>query len=163
MNDKKLHYVVPTAIIVKDKKYLIAQRSLKEKAFPGRWTVPGGKTSIDDYINLPKDTPDSWYNIVEKVLYREIEEEVDLKVDKPKYLCDLAFIRPDGIPVIVLSYWCFYKTGKVKLCDDLIDYKWVTAEEAKKYDLTEGIGEEIKMVDKILKGENGVNWKGKYA
>jgi len=64
---------------------------------------------------------------------------------------DLTFIRPDGIPVLVLSYYCSLISGEVKLDEDSIDYKWVTAKEAESYDLIDGILEEIKMVDEILK------------
>ncbi len=35
MDDRKAHYVVVTAIVIKDGRYLIAKRSLEEKAFPG--------------------------------------------------------------------------------------------------------------------------------
>ena len=38
--DKELHRIVTTAIIyTKDRKFLITKRSLKKKAFPGKWTV----------------------------------------------------------------------------------------------------------------------------
>lgn len=105
----------------------------------------------DDYVNTPKTTKDHWYFAIEKSLRREIKEEVGLEVKKLSYLLDLAFIRPDGIPVITLSYWGYYKSGKVKLDEDSVDYKWVILKEAKNYDLIEGIYEEIEMVDKILK------------
>ncbi len=52
---KKKHYVSATAIIVKEGKYLIAQRSPREKAFPNKWTVPGGKLEIKDYIHRSPD------------------------------------------------------------------------------------------------------------
>ena len=39
----------------------------------------------------------------------------------------------------------------MKLDEDSIDYKWVTVKEAENYDLIDGILEEIKMVDDILK------------
>jgi 8-oxo-dGTP pyrophosphatase MutT (NUDIX family) len=87
-------------------------------------------------------------------LRREIKEEVNLEVKKLSYLLDMVFIRPDGIPVITLSFWAHYKSGKVKLDEDSIDYKWVTLKEAKEYDLIDGIWEEIEMVDKILKEGN---------
>lgn len=42
MYDKNLaHYVVVTGILVKDGKFLITKRADWEKAFPGKWTVPG--------------------------------------------------------------------------------------------------------------------------
>ena len=160
----ELHRITSTAIIHKpphqnfgsggkDGKYLIVKRSPNKKVFPGRWTVPGGGLEVTDYIDTPKTTPDAWYYAIENSLKREIKEEVGLEVEKLKYLLDLAFIRPDNIPVVTLSYYCDWKSGEVKLNDENIDYKWVTIEEAKNYDLIEGIFEEIEMVDKILKAK----------
>jgi len=161
IKNSELHRVTSTAIIYKpprqnfsnggkDRKYLIIQRSQNKKSFPGKWTVPGGGLEIDDYINTPKTTSEHWYFAVENSLRREIKEEVSLEVGELKYLLDIVFIRPDGTPVIILSYYCNYKLGKVKLNEENIDYKWISCKEAKKYDLIEGILEEIQMVDKIL-------------
>lgn len=151
--DPRLHFVVATAIIVKDGKFLIAKRAKWEKAFPNKWTVPGGKLVLNEYQNLPKTSPNhpQWYNVVDWVLHKEIKEEVGLHIHKPEYLCDLVFIRPDGYPVVTLSYWAKYRSGKVKLADALSDHVWVTLSEAKKYDLIDGIWDELKIVDKILK------------
>lgn len=75
MNDNKLlHEIAITAIVVKDGRYLITRRSLSKKRFPGKWTVPGGKLEVEDYIKLPKDTEFYWYNVLEKVLRREVKE-----------------------------------------------------------------------------------------
>lgn len=152
--DKELHRVVSTAIIHKDGKYLILKRSLDKKVFPGKWTLPGGGLTVDDYISVQKTTPDAWYFSLTNSLRREIMEESGLEVGKLNYLLDLTFIRPDGLPVITLSYYGDWKSGEVKLNKESIDYGWVTAEEAKNYDLIEGILEEIQMADKILKGGN---------
>ena len=78
-----------------------------------------------------------------------------MEVGKLNYLLDLVFIRPDGYPVVVLSYYCDWKSGEIKLNEENVDYKWVTFEEAKNYDLIEGILEEIEMVNKIKKAEIG--------
>ena len=158
IKDKELHRIAITTIIYNnDGKYLITKRALTKKASPGKWHLPGGGLNIDDYINSKPsvlgDHP-QWYGTVENTLRREVKEEVNLEVDKPQYLLDLTFIRPDGIPVLVLSYYAKYKSGEVKLDTDSIDYKWVTLEEAKSYDIIEGIWEEIEMVDKILKNKN---------
>lgn len=154
----ELHRIVSTAIICKDGKYLIVKRSPNKKVFPGRWTVPGGGLEVTDYIDTPKTTPEAWYYALENSLKREIKEEVSLEVERLKYLLDLVFIRPDNVPVITLSYYCDWKSGEVKLNEENVDYRWVSAKEAKNYDLIEGILEEIKMVDKILKGENNVQF-----
>ena len=160
--DPRLHFVVVTGIIEKDgpstdaqgrHRFLIAKRAPHEKAFPNKWTVPGGKLVLSEYEHLPRtsDTHPQWYNVVEWVLRKEIREEVGLEIEKPSYLTDLVFVRPDGYPVVTLSYWAKYKSGDVKLCKDLTEYVWVTAEEAKKYDLIDGIAEEIEEVAKILR------------
>jgi len=163
IKNRELHRITSTAIIYRkqgsDIKYLITQRSFDKKAFPGQWTVPGGGLEVDDYINLPKTTRDLWYFTLEKSLRREIKEEVNLKVGKMKYLLDIAFIRIDGIPVIIFSFYCPCKSGQVKLDEDSIDFAWVTYQEAKKYDLIDGILEEIEMVDKILRGKGNVKYK----
>jgi ADP-ribose pyrophosphatase YjhB (NUDIX family) len=82
---------------------------------------------------------------------REIKEEVGLKIGKPEFLVDLTFIRPDGIPVIVFSYFAKYVSGKIKFDEDTIDHKWVTFKEARKFDLIDGIWGEIRDVEKLLK------------
>lgn len=153
----KLHYVVVTGIIVKDKKFLIVRRSYDETAFPGKWTVPGGKLEVTDYIDKPKTTSQHWYNVLEELLKREIMEETSLRVKNIRYITNLAFIRPDDIPVVVISLTADYDSqedgwckGKVQLCKDLTDYAWVSLKEAKKYDLIEGIYEELEMVEKIV-------------
>ena len=153
IKDKELHRIALTAIIYNDEgKYLVTQRSLTKKAFPGKWTVPVGGLETDDYIHTkPTTSAGQWYNALEITLRREIKEEVNLEVEKPEYLLDITFIRPDGIPVLILSYYAKYKSGQVKLDSDSIKYKWVTVEEANKMDLIDGIAEEIEMVDKILK------------
>ncbi len=151
--DPRLHFVVATAIIVKDGKFLIAKRASHEKAFPEKWTVPGGKLVLHEYNHLPKTslTHPQLYNVVDWVLHKEVEEEVGLEIHKPQYLCDLVFVRPDGYPVVTLSYWAHYKGGEVKLCRDLSDYAWVTLDKAKDCDLIEGIWDELKLVDDILR------------
>ncbi|MDO8523269.1 MAG: hypothetical protein Q7S12_03250 [bacterium] len=148
--DPRLHFVVATAIIVRDGKYLIAKRAPTEKAYPNMWTVPGGKLVYSEYKDVPKTTKDAWYGIINWLLAKEVREEVGLEIENPSYLTDLLFVRPDGFPVITLSYWCNWKSGEVMLCKDLTDYKWVSLEEAREYELIEGIWDEIAMVEKII-------------
>ena len=153
MSDRNeyLHEVAVTAIVVKDGKFLIAKRAAHEKAFPNKWTVPGGKLVLHEYEHLPKTAGfPQWYNVVDWVLKKEVREEAGLEIDKSQYLCDLVFVRPDGYPVVTLSYWARYKGGEVKLCKDLTDHAWVTAEEAKQYDLIEGIQGELEEVAKLI-------------
>lgn len=149
--DKELHRIASTCIIYRGGKYLLLQRSFEKKAFPGKWTVPGGGLTVDDYINTPKTTSDHWYYAVENSLRREIKEEAGIEVGELKYLCDMTFIRPDNIPVVILSFHASYKSGKVMLDKDSVNHAWVTCKEAKTYDMIEGLIDEIKMVDTRIK------------
>lgn len=158
MKEEKAHYVVATAIIVKDGKYLITKRAPHEKAFPNQWTVPGGKLEKADYINTKKDTNSHWYNVLEKALRREVKEETSLEIKDIEYLTSLTFIRPDNVPTLILSFYANYISGEIELDEDHTEYKWVTLEEAKDYQLIEGIWEELEMLDKKLKGEEVGDW-----
>ena len=51
MDKNQAHYICATVIIVNSEgKFLIAKRADWEKAFPSRWTVPGGKLEVLDYV-----------------------------------------------------------------------------------------------------------------
>ena len=160
IKDKELHRIVTTTLIYKPNfTYLITKRAMHKKAHPGKWTIPGGGLSVDDYINTPTSEhgPNLWYDVLEKSVKREIKEETGLEVGKPELLVDLTFIRPDGIPVFCLSLYTPYVSGEVDIGNDpegdTVDFKWVTLEEAKEYDLIPGIWDEIRQVDEILKSK----------
>ncbi len=148
----KVHYIAVTGIVRKGNKYLICKRSPNEKAFPNKWCVPGGKVEVNDFINTNKDTKDHWFDVFEKVLAKEILEETNLKIKNFGYVSNLVFIRPNGFSTVIVSLHADYASGIVTLAEDeLIDYAWVTLEEAKEYDLIENIWEQIAIVDKKLK------------
>lgn len=152
IKDKELHRIVTTAVIYKpDLTYLITKRSAHKKVMPNKWTAPGGGITVDDYLDTPRTTSNAWYGAIEKSLRREIKEEVDLEVGQPEFLVDYTFIRPDGIPVLGLSYFAPYLSGEVKLDEDATEFAWIKVEDISKYDLIEGISEEIREVDEILK------------
>jgi len=151
-SDPRLHMVAITGIIEKDGKYLILKRSEREKAYPGFWTVPGGKLVRYEYENLAlTENTDAWYDIVSRTLEKEIMEEAGLEIEDIKYLTDLVFVRPDNIPALVLSYYCRHKAGEVKLGKDMVDFAWITPDDGKNYQIIPGILEEIIEVDNIIK------------
>ena len=149
-HQQKTHYIAVTGIIRKNGKFLICKRSSKGKAFPNKWCVPGGKVEVNNFINSPKDTRDHWFNVFEKVLNKEIKEETNLSIKNIGYVSNLAFIRPNGFSTIIVSLFADYDDGKVILSEDeLVDYAWVTLEEAKNYDLIENIYEQIEKVNSV--------------
>ncbi|MCX6786799.1 MAG: NUDIX domain-containing protein [Candidatus Kaiserbacteria bacterium] len=152
ISDKELHRIATTCIIHKDGKYLVTKRSPHKKAFPNKWTVPGGGLNVDDYIHKPKSHgAPQWYGALDAALAREVKEEVNVEIGKTQYLLNLTFISPDGIPVLVLSYHAPYVSGEVKLDEDAVEYKWATLKEIKELDLIAGICQEIEMVEALLK------------
>lgn len=159
MYDKsKTHYIVVTGILVKEGKYLITKRADWEKAFPGMWTVPGGKLEVLDYALKQKDTGPHWYNVLENLLKREIKEEVDLEIKNIGYVTSMVYIRSDEIPCLIISLFAEPEEGEIKLCNALTEYKWVDINEAKEYDLIEGIYEELVILDNFLKKGSSMEW-----
>ena len=159
--DKNLmHYVVVTGILVnKEGKFLITKRAEWEKAFPGKWTAPGGKLEVLDYALGEKDTGSHWYNILENLLKREVMEEVGLEIKSIGYVTSMVYLRSDGIPCIIISLYAETDSGNVRLCNALTDFAWVSIEEAKNYDLIEGIYKELEILDRKLRLGIGEEWK----
>ncbi|MDP4000208.1 MAG: NUDIX domain-containing protein [bacterium] len=153
-DSQKLHEVAITAIIRdRDGKYLIVRRDAAKKRFPKMWTVPGGRLETKDYTALNKDTKDYWYNVLERALAREIDEEVGFKVVHVEYLTSLATVHADGAPSLVISCVADYESGDVRLQEgETDDFAWVSSEEAKGYDLIDGIMDELVMADKHFAG-----------
>ena len=118
------------------------------------WTVPGGKLETQDYLPLPKDTEHYWYNVLERVLKREVKEEVGIDINNIKYVTSLATVHADGAPSLVISCVADYAGGEVTLKPDETDeFAWVTLEEAKKYELIDGIYDELVITENKRSGK----------
>jgi 8-oxo-dGTP pyrophosphatase MutT (NUDIX family) len=147
-----LHRVVGTVIIHRDSKFLVTKRSEKLNVLPGLWTVPGGGFEVTDYVDTkPTHKNNQWYRALELGIKREVYEETRLEVGDLTYLTNIAFIRPDGKPCLILSFFAPYLGGDVVLSDEDTEYRWIGVDELDTIELIDGIGEEIKMVDEILK------------
>ena len=159
--DKNLmHYVVVTGILVnKENKFLITKRAEWEKAFPGKWTVPGGKLEVLDYALREKDTSEHWYNVLEDLLKKEIKEEVGLEIKNINYVTSLVYLREDKIPCLIISLYAEPVSENISLCNALTDFRWVSLEEAKQYELIEGIYEELEILDKKPHTGENLEWK----
>ncbi|MBI5221042.1 MAG: NUDIX domain-containing protein [Candidatus Liptonbacteria bacterium] len=159
-DNQYLHEVVITAIIYRGDKYLIVRRAATKKRLPGYWTVPGGKLETTDYTSLPKDTEHYWYNVLEKTLRREVREEAGIEIRNIEYLTSLATIHAvDGVPGIVISCIAEYESGDIRLQEGETDSSaWVDLNEAKTYQLIDGIYDELAMADKKRKGKR-IEWQ----
>ncbi len=153
--------IVITAIVVNsDGKYLITRRSMSKKRFPGFWTVPGGHLEPEDYLSSSKETEHYWYNVLEKALVREIREEVGIEIENIRYVTSLATTHKDGVPSLVISCLADYVSGEVKLQEDETDKsEWVNLDEAKNYNLLDGIYDELVMAENFLKTGKMGDWK----
>ena len=157
--ENKLFYFVANVVVYRksDKRCLILKRSENEKAHPGKYGVTGGKLEWQDLdMNNPTrlngDILD-FENAVENLIIREVKEEAGIEIEKDlQYINSVAFIRPDGIPVILAKFSAKYKSGDVKLEEGAFtDFAWVNEEEVKDYDCIEGIKDEVARTIKLLK------------
>ena len=157
--EDKLFYFVANVVIYRrrDKKCLILKRSETEKVHPEKYCVPGGKLEwqqldISKPTRMNGDVLD-FQDAVEKLLAREVKEEAGIKIKgELKYINSVAYVRPDGIPVVLLKFAAEYKSGKIVLeKGSFTDFAWVDAEEIKKYICIKGIPEEVSATIGIYK------------
>lgn len=148
----KLFYVVANVVIYResDKKCLILKRSERETAHPNKYAVPGGKLEWKD---LPIESPTrmngdiyDYENAIGELLKREAFEECGLTIsDDLSYVNNVAFIRPDETPVILVKFAAKYVSGDVVLEEGAFtDYAWVDENEVMNYDCIDGIQGEVK-------------------
>ena len=76
---------------------------------------------------------------------REAKKEAGIELfPELKYMHSKAFIRPDGIPVVLIKFTAKYKSGEVILEEGAFtEYAWVDSDEVKKYSCIDGITEEV--------------------
>ena len=148
----KLFYFVANVLVYRpsDGRCLIMKRDEREKVHPGKWATPGGKLEWND-MNLAHPTRMNgdvvdFQNAVENLIARETKEEAGIEIlPEIKYINSNAFVRPDGIPVVLVKFAAEYKSGEViPEKGSFTEYAWVNAEEVEKYDCIEGIPEEVR-------------------
>jgi 8-oxo-dGTP pyrophosphatase MutT (NUDIX family) len=155
----KLFYFVANVHIYResDGRFLLLKRSAREKVHPGKYCNPGGKMEWQD-LDLASPTRMNgevydFENAVEKLLAKEVKEEAGLEIDTKNliYINSVAFVRPDGIPVVLVKFAAEYKSGEVDIDkNDFDDFIWVNNDEVKNYDCILGIAEEIDKTNKLL-------------
>lgn len=120
-----MHLVLVNAVVEKNGKILICQRSPEEVHEPGRWTIPGGKV---------EKTPGNIWNIIEQTLAREVLEETGIKIQSKVHLVtNNTFFRSTGQHVVALVFLCRYKSGEARTLEDTINVKWISPKEVNSF------------------------------
>jgi 8-oxo-dGTP pyrophosphatase MutT (NUDIX family) len=148
---EKLFYIVANVVVYResDARCLVLKRDMREKVHPGKFGVPGGKLEwkdldIQNPTRMNGDVID-FENAVEDLLAREAHEEAGIEIQpKLHYINSVAFVRPDGVPVVLVKFVAKYKSGDIVLEEGgFTDYAWVNAEEVQQLECIEGIKEEV--------------------
>jgi len=159
---EKLFYFVVNVVVYRkrDKRCLILKRDKREKVHPGKYAFPGGKLEWKDMdikhpTRINGDVLD-FENAIENLLQREVKEEAGIKIyPNLRYINNVAFIRPDGIPVILVKFAAKYKSGKVVLeKGGFTNFAWVDAKEVLKYKCIKGIKTEIIKTIELFSEQN---------
>jgi len=154
----KLFYFVANVVVFReeDGRCLILKRDKREKVHPGKYAVPGGKL---EWINLDIKKPTringdvlDFENAVEELLKREVKEEAGIEIEgNLKYINNVAFVRPDGIPVVLMKFAARHKSGDVVLEEGAFtDFRWVNKDEVKSYDCIDGIHKEVEKTIRLF-------------
>jgi len=127
MENNKFYSVLVNAVIAKEGKILISQRSLDEGHEGGSWTIPGGK--IENYNN-----EDEIFNIIEQTLIKEIQEEVGIEISSNiRLIANNTFRHTKGYITLALVFLCEYKSGEAKALEDTSNVAWITPKELNDY------------------------------
>ena len=147
----KLFYFVANVVVYRDtdQRCLILKRDEREKVHPGKWAVTGGKLEWGDF-DLSKPTRTNgdvldFEDAVEDLLQRETLEEAGVEIDAQlKYINSVFFVRPDGIPVVLVKFAARYTGGTVvPEKGGFTDFAWVNSQEVGEYDCIKGVSTEI--------------------
>ncbi len=108
------------AVVVKDGKILITQRSFEKDHAPGEWETLTGRVNQGESF--------------EEAVLREVKEEVSLDIEIIQPFDTFHFYRgKEKVEHLGVSFVCKYISGEVILdISEQIDYKWVTLEGAQK-------------------------------
>ncbi|MFQ6020548.1 MAG: NUDIX domain-containing protein [Candidatus Aenigmatarchaeota archaeon] len=121
-------YVMATAIIKRNKKYLLLQRSKHNLTNKYKWQFPEGGVEFGEKPI--------------KTLERELKEEINLKLLNAKFLdctsTKLRYLHQDVYHIIRIIFLCNVK-GKIKLSKEHKAYKWFTKQEIKFLPLIKGL------------------------
>ncbi|WP_248925350.1 NUDIX domain-containing protein [Paenibacillus hamazuiensis] len=109
--------------LYREDKWLVIERSAKEKHAGGTLAFVGGKVDREGVA----------LNILEKTVRRELMEEVGVEIgDNLHYLQSSSFVTASGTHVVNIVFVCEHKRGEpyCKSKDEVENVYWMTCEEA---------------------------------
>ena len=98
------------AIIVRENKVLLIQRSADDEFAASTWEFAGGKVDFGEELEV--------------ALKREIREEVGLDVSIEKLLYATTFKTHEYRQIVLLTYLCSAKSVDVKLSEEHQNFLW---------------------------------------
>jgi len=126
--EEKKYSVIVNGIVVRNNEILLAQRSMKEKHVPGRWSPPGGKLEEIGIV----------WQALEKTVKREVLEETGVEIeDEMHLLINNTFNHAeDNLLVISNVFLCKYRSGEPKPLEDTEAIAWIKESEIDNYEFT---------------------------
>lgn len=126
---KKIH--VTAAVIIKKNKILCVQRNENKYVYiSNKWEFPGGKVEVNEQL--------------EDTIKREIQEELNLKINVKSFLIQVNHQYPD-FHLKMDTFICEIKDGVLEL-NEHIDYKWLSINELSDLDWAEA---DLPIVEKL--------------
>jgi mutator protein MutT len=132
----KLMGVAGKAVIRRNGRILLLQRSLQSGFDPGRWELPGGK------IDLGEDLVEA--------LRREIQEEVGLVTTIGRPFKTWHFTK-EPFWVTGVTFVCEYVSGDVKLSSEHHAFEWIEPDGYVRFPLATAMEEQIKSYLELIK------------
>lgn len=123
-------YVVTAAVIIRDRKVLIAQRQ-SGSHMEYKWEFPGGKLE-------PDETP-------EECIVREIKEEMDIDIEVIDIYKVVKF-KYEEKDILLLCYLCRILEGEGKAIE-CNDFRWVTKNELPDFDF---VPADLPIIEKLI-------------
>ena len=123
-------YFVVTGIVRHKGKILVLQKSDNDYNYPGKWSLCSG------YVKE--------FESAEDTLLREIKEETGLKA-KLQGKGKLIHVKDKNKNKswVIVVFPCSVKSGKVNLCHENKNFKWIKPKELKSLDTVPGLKKDI--------------------
>ncbi|MHA1461494.1 MAG: NUDIX domain-containing protein [Candidatus Heimdallarchaeota archaeon] len=110
-------FVGVAGVLEKNGQVLVLRRSAEKDVGANLWEVVTGRLEAEENPEIG--------------ILREIEEEVGLKAEVVMPINTKFFYRGGkDFPMILISFWCRYLSGEVKISCEHSEFKWMKIDDA---------------------------------